>query len=291
MRIAIRHETTYRYSEPVRSAVQLLRLTPRTSEIQFVRQWRVTIDADARLDRGEDAYGNITHLVFVDGPLRALRILVEGEVEMSDASGFVRGSVERQPARLFLRETPLTLATPAIRMLARDALSGEGGDLLAGLHRITSMIHSSLAFRVGATTAVTTAGEALAAGAGVCQDFAHIFIAAARSLGVPARYVSGYYLRSDSVSQDAGHAWAEAFLPALGWIAFDPAQGHCATDRHVRIAIGSDGNEAAPIRGARTGGTDEALTVALTVAPGRAVSDYAGREAQWQGQQRQWQQQ
>lgn len=291
MRIRIRHETTYRYSEPVRSAVQLLRLTPRSSEIQFVRQWRVTIDADARLDRGEDAFGNITHLVFVEGPLDVLGILVEGEVEMSDAGGFVRGSVERQPAQLFLRETPLTQATPAIRTLARDALTGEGGDLLAGLHRINSMLHATLTFKVGATTAATTAGQALATGVGVCQDFAHIFIAAARSLGVPARYVSGYYLRSDSVTQEAGHAWAEAFLPALGWIAFDPAQGHCATDRHVRIAIGSDGNEAAPIRGARTGGTDEALLVVLTVAPGRAVSDGAGRLGQWQGQQRQWQQQ
>ena len=84
----------------------------------------------------------------------------------------------------------------------------------------------------------------------MCQDFTHIFIAAARSLGIPARYVGGYFHRDDGViEQDAGHAWAEAFVPELGWVGFDPANGICATDAHVRVAVGLDYLGAAPVRG------------------------------------------
>jgi transglutaminase-like putative cysteine protease len=246
-------------------------MTPRSTEAQFVRRWRVTVDADARLDRGEDAFGNITHLAFIDGPFEALRIVVEGEIETSDVGGFVRGGVERIPEGLFLRESPLTAPIAEIRALARDAIAAEGGNQLAGLHRINDTLNKTMAFQIGATTSATTAGAAFTSKAGVCQDFAHIFIAAARSVGLPARYVSGYYLRTDMTQQEAGHAWAEAHLPGLGWIAFDPAQGVCATDRHVRVAIGTDSNDAAPIRGARSGGQHEGLSVSISVAQGRMV--------------------
>jgi transglutaminase-like putative cysteine protease len=120
-----------------------------------------------------------------------------------------------------------------------------------------------LRFDVDATDATTTAAEALAAGHGVCQDFAHIFAAAARLLGIPARYVSGHLARAEHLQQDAAHAWAEALVPDLGWVAFDPANGVCADDAYVRVAIGLDYLDAAPIRGARRGGGMEQLTVAV----------------------------
>lgn len=284
MRLKIKHETTYTYSEPVRNAVQLLRLTPRSNESQFVRNWRVSVDADARLDRGEDAFGNITHLAFIDGPYVKLSILVEGEVDTADSHGFVKGGVERQSERLFMRETQLTMATPEIKELARDCLSAEGGDLLAGLHRINSWLQKSMAFRVGSTTVATTAGDAFKVRSGVCQDFAHVFIAAARVAGAPCRYVSGYYLLPDRSEQDAGHAWAEAHLQGLGWIAFDPAHGHCATERHVRVAVGGDSNDASPIRGARTGGLAEALSVSVSVRQGRTIVDTSPSMSQSQQQ-------
>jgi transglutaminase-like putative cysteine protease len=284
MRIRVRHETTYAYGEPVRSAVQMLRMTPRSNETQFVRQWRVSLDADARLDRGEDAFGNITHHAFVDGPYATLKILVEGEIDTTDAGGLVRGSVERLPHALFLRETALTAPTPAIRAMAREAVAAEGGDVLAGLHRINETLHRTMTFDTHATTAATSAAAAFEAKAGVCQDFAQIFIAAARSVGVPARYASGYFLRTDRVEQEAGHAWAEAFVPRLGWIAFDPAHGICATERHVRVAVGGDSHDATPIRGARQGGAGERLGVVIQVAPGRAIQGGAGQS---QGQQQQ----
>lgn len=284
MRIRIRHETVYKYSEPVRSAIQLLRLTPRSTDLQFVRRWRVAIDADARLDRGEDAYGNITHTAFIEGPYTALRISVDGEVETTDTAGVVSGGVERVSERLFLRDTPLTRVSPAISAFARAVIGREGGDMLATLHHINSAIHGRMRFDTVATTVATNAADAFDARAGVCQDFAHIFTSAARSIGVPARYVSGYYLRTDMTEQDAGHAWAEAWVPAVGWVAFDPAHGICTTDRHVRVAVGPDSQAAAPIRGARAGGDKETLSVGVSVAPGRAVLDTSDTMMQVQSQ-------
>jgi transglutaminase-like putative cysteine protease len=271
MRIKVRHETTYVYKQAVRSAVQLLRMTPRSCDSQFVRRWRVEVDADARLDKSEDAYGNITHTVFIDQPLEQVRIMIEGEVDTVDTGGIVTGTYERQPTRLHLRETALTMATDAVKTLGQAAAADASGDMIASLHALNLAICNSMTFAVGSTTATTTAGEALALKSGICQDFAHIFVSAARTLGVPARYVSGYYLRTDAVDQDAGHAWAEAWLDRLGWVGFDPAQGACVNDRYVRVAIGADSNEAAPVRGARTGGMNEALTVAIQVSQGRTI--------------------
>ena len=128
------------------------------------------------------------------------------------------------------------------------------------------------------TNSGTSAAEAFALKRGVCQDYAHIFIACARTGGVPARFVAGHFLRSDGmVQQQAGHAWAEAFVPDLGWVGFDAANGICTTDAHARIAIGLDYLGAAPVRGTRYGGGAETLTVAVKV-------DQAGRQGQSQSQ-------
>jgi transglutaminase-like putative cysteine protease len=128
------------------------------------------------------------------------------------------------------------------------------------------------------TNSGTSAAEAFTLKRGVCQDYAHIFIACARTGGVPARFVSGHFLRSDgTVHQDAGHAWAEAYVDGLGWVGFDPANSICATDAHVRVAIGLDYLGAAPVRGTRYGGGAETLTVAVKV-------DQAGRGGQSQSQ-------
>jgi transglutaminase-like putative cysteine protease len=271
MRLKIRHETQYDYGRPANFAIQLLRLTPRSHDGQFVRRWRVGIDADCRLHRADDAFGNITHAFTVDGPLKTMRIVAEGEVDVADTGGFVRGCVERFPLGLWLRETALTRVEPALRDYARSIGRGEGGDRLATLHALMAAIHRDIRFVVGETNAATTADDAFRQRTGVCQDLAHVFIACARSLGIPARYVGGYFLRTDMHEQEAGHAWAEAYIENLGWLGFDPAHGVCITDRYARIAVGQDYLDAAPVRGARRGGDDEQLTVVVHVAPGQAL--------------------
>lgn len=271
MRLAVRHETRYHYDAPADGVIQVLRLTPRDHDGQFVRRWRVEIDADCRLMRDEDHFGNIVHTFSTDEPIESLAILVEGEVETSSTTGVVRGTRERFPVAFWLREGDLSRATPAIADFARSIAAGEGGNRLSTLHALMGRIGADMRFDTEATHAGTTAGEAFEARHGVCQDFAHIFIAASRSVGVPARYVSGYFLRTDTERQEAGHAWAEAHVDGLGWIGFDPAHGLCVDDRYVRVAVGTDYLAAAPVRGSRHGGAGENLSVDLRVAQQRML--------------------
>ena len=273
MRLIVRHDTVYRYATPAQSVIQHLRLTPRGYEGLFIRKWRVEINADCRLEKAEDAYGNIVHTFTADGPLNDLRISVDGAVETFDTTGIVRASVERFPLSVWLRETPLTAPAPVIREFAADIASAEGGDRFTTLHAINAAIFRDMRFAVGDTDAQTTAASAFAAQTGVCQDFAHVFVAAARAIGIPARYISGYYARTDSHEQEAGHAWAEAYIDNIGWIGFDPAHGVCVTDRYVRIAAGLDYLDAAPIRGARIGGGGESLSVNVHVSQGPAIAE------------------
>jgi transglutaminase-like putative cysteine protease len=266
MRIAIFHDTTYRYATPARSVIQTLRMTPRNHEGQYVVSWRVTASADSKLDQHEDAFGNITHSFTADGPIDELIVHAEGQVEIENTHGLVQGAIERFPPALFLRETSLTEADEAIAATARRVKADAGPDILSVLHALVSGLHGGMTFDSNPTSVVTTAREAFALKRGVCQDFTHIFIAAARHLGIPARYISGYFCRADGVTeQDAGHAWAEALVPDLGWVAFDPTNGISATDQHLRVAAGLDYLSAAPVRGAQTGGSGEALSVRVLV--------------------------
>ena len=266
MRIRISHLTTYRYDTPATSVIQTLRLTPRNHDGQYVTHWRIDVSADCRLDQHEDAFGNITHAFTADGPFSELSVQVEGEVETRDTQGVVAGAVERFPPSLYLRESALTAPSADLAAFAVAVRNAAGTDALKLLHHMLKQLHDVMVFDTSPTYASTTAAEAFALKRGVCQDFTHIFIAAARSLGIPARYVGGYFRRNDGVvDQDAGHAWAEAFVPDLGWVAFDATNGISATDAHVRVAVGLDYLGAAPVRGTRYGGAGESLAVNVRV--------------------------
>jgi transglutaminase-like putative cysteine protease len=267
MRIHISHDTVYRYEQPARGIIQTLRLSPRNHEGQYIGSWRIDVSADCRLNAHEDAFGNLTHTFTTDGLIDELVVHVEGDAETEDTGGIVRGAIERFPPAFFLRETPLTQADSAISELAARLRRETAGDTLALLHGLLTTLYREIAFDTDPTHTATTAAEAFALRRGVCQDITHIFVAAARNAGVPARYVSGYFHRADGVTaQEAGHAWAEAYVPHLGWVAFDPTNGICATDAHLRVAIGLDYLSAAPVRGSRTGGGAEALVVRVHVA-------------------------
>jgi transglutaminase-like putative cysteine protease len=266
MRIRISHLTSYRYATPATSVIQRLRLTPRNHDGQYVARWRIDVSADCRLDQHEDAFGNVTHAFTAEGPFSEFAVTVEGEVETRDTQGIVRGAVERFPPGLYLRETALTSPDAKISAFAAACRDDADGKVLALLHLMLERLHDDMTYDTDPTHAATTAAQAFALGRGVCQDLTHVFIAAARSLGIPARYVGGYFHRDDGVrEQNAGHAWAEAFVPELGWVAFDPANGLCATDAHVRVAVGLDYLGAAPLRGTHYGGAGEALAVKVRV--------------------------
>jgi len=266
MRIRIRHETTYTYETPAKRATQALRLVPRGYDGQFVIDWRLDIDRDCRLDQSIDAFGNTLHTFTVEGSIDTLTIAAEGHIETTDTNGIVSGQTERFPPVIFLRDTALTESDAAIRAFATEtAARVPGNDRIALMHALMAGIRERLDFEVDATDTGTSAVEAFKLNSGVCQDFAHIFIAAARHLGVPARYVSGYMRRTDRDKQGAGHAWAEALVDGLGWVGFDPANGICPTDAYVRVAVGLDYLGAAPVRGVRVGGSGENLDVRIVV--------------------------
>ena len=273
MRLRIAHTTSYRYEPPATGVIQILRMTPGSHDGQYVAEWQIDVSTDSHLDMHEDAFGNITHVMTHDAT-ENLTIAVGGLIETHDTGGVLRGTRERFPPSLFLRQTALTTVTPAMAAFARQLRAESEDDTLGFLHALMTQINEHMTFDEDPTHSGTSALEAFGLKRGVCQDYAHIFIACARSGGVPARFLSGHFLRADGVvHQQAGHGWAEAFVPDLGWVGFDPANGICTTDAHVRVAMGLDYLGAAPVRGTRYGGGTETLSVAVRV-------DQAGRQSQ-----------
>jgi transglutaminase-like putative cysteine protease len=255
MRIRVAQQTSCEYAPPAKSLIQTLRMTPRNHEGQFVVRWRIDVDVEGRLRQGEDAFGNITHTLSAAGPIERLVITVDGEVETHDTAGVMRGTVERFPEQLYLRESNLAAADEAIRAFAEDAAKGAGSDTLARLHALMDGVHGKIVL-APAGEAPGSATTAFAHGSGSAEDAAHVFIAASRHLAIPSRFVSGYVLRDGVGPQDQGHAWAESFVPGLGWVAFDPVLNICPAGAHVRVAIGIDSLGAAPLRGAGLGGAE-----------------------------------
>lgn len=261
MRLKITHRTEYRYDEPVAYALQRLRLIPPSGAAQTVTSWDLAITGAREEVRFLDHFGNETRLVSVEGEPRLIAIEAGGEVETRDTAGVGGSHRGFAPLWFFHQETPLTRAGDAIRDLAASV---SGGNDIARLHELTGMIRERVAYVVGATDSTTTAEDALQAGSGVCQDHAHVFAAAARVMGFPARYVSGYLKLAD-VEQAASHAWAEAHVSSLGWVAFDAANGISPDEAYVRIATGRDYRDAMPISGIRQGSGAEHLAVRITV--------------------------
>lgn len=262
MRIRVDYSTIYDYAVPAMDVLQLLRVQPRGTETQHVIGWRIDTDTDGHLRRSEDAYGNITHMFYPDGPVRRMALHVTGEVDTVETHGILSGTAEPLPATVFLRTTPLSAPDADIIQFARRQVQG---DALATCHALTAALYEGFTFDPDVTHAHSDAAHAFQIKAGVCQDYAHVFVAAARSLGIPARYVSGHLVRADGmITQPAAHAWAEAMVEGLGWVGFDPTNGVSTTEAYLRVAVGLDYLDAAPIRGARRGGGAETMTVSVT---------------------------
>lgn len=266
MRIRIDHVTQYEYSQPVRSMIQILRMTPRSCASQTVTDWRIDVDCDARLTPFTDAHGNLCHTIAIDHPIAQLTLETIGQVDTHPSNGVLEGVAELLPPAVYLQPTPLATADAAISRFTSDIAGDPARDPLDRLHDLLKALWAEIRFDTTATSISTDAAAAFAARHGVCQDLAHIFIAASRSLGIPARYVSGHLMRRDGNElQEASHAWAEAYVTGLGWVSFDPANGVSADEHYVRVAVGLDYRDAAPIAGARYGGGVETMSVGLRI--------------------------
>ena len=259
MRLAIRHETTYRYDTPVRYTIQQLRLTPSASEVQRVAQWRLS--APGKLTPARDAFGNEMHTLVLHQPHDEIHLLAEGEIETTPlVDGKLGETSHAVPVLCFASPTPLTGRSEAIDTLAGEAGVATTGELLA----LAAAICEQVDYEPGITAVTSTAAQALALGRGVCQDHAHLMLAVCRARGVPARYVSGYIDPGD-VPHAASHAWVDVWVDGAGWVSIDVTHACFASGNYCRLAVGRDYESAAPVRGMRSGGASEALHVEVSV--------------------------
>jgi transglutaminase-like putative cysteine protease len=262
MRLKISHVTEYSYDEPAKFSLQRLHLTPQSGASQTVLEWALKVEGAHPEVEYEDQFGNHVNLVSLEGDQTATRIVAAGEIETRNVNGVIGVHTGFCPLWLFLRDTPRTKAGKLINQLARGI---SADNELAQMHALMAAIHETVEYKPGSSDTDTTAEQAIEAKSGVCQDHAHIFVATARAMRIPARYVSGYLLMDGTAEQAATHAWGEAHIAGLGWVGFDPANKICPDERYVRIASGLCYRDAAPVSGMRIGQAGESLSVTVTV--------------------------
>ncbi len=263
MRLKIRHRTRYVFDHPVSYGLQQIRKTPKSTHQQVVYDWTTRVAGGRKELSFEDHHNNIVELLSFERDATELVVTSAGEVELSNTNGVVGRHIGPAPLWLYRQVSARTRPGPAVRALTRAA---EGPSDIERLHALMKLVSGAVAYEVGTSHSDWGAEEALTQARGVCQDHAHVFIACAREMGFPSRYVSGYLMLDDRVEQDAMHAWAEAHVDGLGWIGFDPSNGISPDERYVRVATGLDYADAAPVIGMRVGGTGEALDVEIEVA-------------------------
>lgn len=250
MRLSISHETAYHYEDPVRASIQYLRLTPHDSERQQVLSWQLDLPRPVRAQL--DPFGNILHVLTLDEPHESVIIGARGQVDIDELR---EAEHEHQSALPFLRFTRLTEADEALRAFAGQQCRQRRDR--TGLIDLMHGLNQHMTYTPGATDVATSAAQAFAGGCGVCQDHTHTFLACARSLGIPARFVSGYLYRENSAAL-ASHAWAEAWLDNA-WYSFDVTHQLVRPERHLKLAVGLDYLDACPVRGMRRGGAGEQM--------------------------------
>lgn len=263
MRFQITHTTDYEYETPAQRLVMRLRLFPRMYDGQYVESWQVSVNDQEVSPMSLTGSGDESSLWTSPTPLDSLTITAKGVVEVQDVAGVVTGLSGRAPTGMFRRFTDLTRPDDALKHLA-DQITADAG--LSWLHALNEAVQEAVVYTSGSTDAATSAAEALAAGKGVCQDQAHVFITAARLGGYAARYVVGYLYDPETPELET-HGWAEAHVPNLGWVGFDPSHNQCPTDHYVRLTCGLDAHDATPIRGCVLGGSDAPAKARVEMVP------------------------
>jgi transglutaminase-like putative cysteine protease len=290
MRYTIVHETHYAYAAPVSLSQQLLRLTPRTLPWQQCLAHRIDIDPEPgeRLER-DDYFGNRMTQLQIAAPHQTLAVRAYSDIEVgARPPGGVAGGTQAweavrdrlqqlgpdpwlDPAQ-FLYESPHVRCFAELAAFAAPSF-GPGRDLREAAQALMHHIHETLEFDPAATNVSTELHELLALRRGVCQDFAQLMIGCLRTLGLAARYVSGYILttpppgRPRLVGADASHAWVSVHCGDAGWLDLDPTNDCLVEDEHITLAWGRDFSDVSPMRGVTLGGGEQTLTVRVTVTP------------------------
>lgn len=271
MKLHVRHTTDYRYTEPLRYALQTLWLTPQSGPAQTVLYW--SLGAPEKLFVQQDAFGNtVNSYTFVGQPTDDVRwslVNAAGDVETLGVAEFTDAETLPHPY-FFLRATHLADPHWKLAEFGRRFIpqSLDGTADLAALLTLSQGVSGAVSYQKNSTSVTTTALQAFEAGAGVCQDQAHVMVAICRSLGYPARYVSGYFYAANEPDL-ASHAWVDVCLDVASrrWVSIDVTHSCLIDERHVRLAMGTDYNACPPSKGVRQGGGQESMTVVITIEP------------------------
>ena len=296
MLLHVLHETAYDYVPPVRTAQHMAHLKPANTAYQRLLSHRLTVDPEpAQQTEAVDVYGNTRSFFSLQFSHDTLRVLAESLVEtaasevpadsqpwqeVTERMRYHRGA-QYDPASEFILASPYVPRDDAFVAYAQPSFP-EGRPVLEAARELMQRIHADFEYETTATDVNTPALEALALRKGVCQDLAHVMLGCLRSLGLPARYVSGYLLTEPPAGQprlvgtDASHAWVALYLPAKegpgAWVDFDPTNDRTAGEDYVTLAIGRDYSDVSPMRGVIHGGASHSLRVAVTVTPAEAAA-------------------
>jgi transglutaminase-like putative cysteine protease len=285
----VRHSTRYTYTQPVAIAHNEVRLTPRSGGFQHARRTQLTIDPPPSvLSRQQDFFGNTVHFFTLQAPHHEMTVTAVSDVSLrtelpptpDDTLPWedVRAALPKDlsaiglDAHQFVFESPYVRWDDATVAYATPSFPA-GRPLLAAALDLTRRIHVDFKYEPGTTSVATPIADVLKHRRGVCQDFTHLEIACLRSLGLAARYVSGYVLNlagkkgERMVGGDASHAWLAVYEPDHGWIDLDPTNNTIPSDQHVTVAWGRDYGDVSPVKGVILGGGEHTIAVAVDVTP------------------------
>ena len=284
MRYFIEHTTRFLYSQPIHEHLTEVRMAPRTEGNQRCFQFRLTTRPNVQVMRYDDHFGNVVYHFDVPSPHSKLEIHASSAVEVETGAELpeeldpaewqqldaLRNDGEfwdwLQPSHFATRTKPLETLARALKLDDRKM------DPLSTLRAVNRAIYQRFEYNPETTAVDSPIEEAIKLKSGVCQDFAHIAISLLRRQGIPARYVSGYLHHEGSdrdTAANASHAWAEAYLPSLGWIGIDPTNDRIAGDHHIRIGVGRDYADVPPTKGVYKGEAESELAVAVSVSKTR----------------------
>ncbi|MEE2930003.1 MAG: transglutaminase family protein [Pseudomonadota bacterium] len=264
MRLSIHHATQFEYDVAPSYGLLQVRMVPQSSVAQRVLDWELALTGAREQANFLDQHGNRVDLIEILPEAERVEVRVSGEIETLSDDGILGRHFQPMPLWFYQRQTSLTKPDQAILSLIEPLGEAGSGDI-EKLHELSRSILEAVPYAAGETNVSTSAAEALAHGKGVCQDHTHVFLSAARALGFPARYVSGYLMMTDRTDQDASHAWAEVHLEGLGWVGFDVSNGISPDQKYVRVAQGLDYADVAPTKGVMHGGQRENLFVSIQV--------------------------
>jgi transglutaminase-like putative cysteine protease len=288
MHYKITHTTRYSYSEPVSLCHNLARLIPRSTRTQTCKSAELTIDPRPDiLNEYEDFFGNKVTYFAIQQEHRSLTVTVSSEIVKTPAGALefnlygheswesVKQQLSSQRQEYadilqYIPETPMTASDPEIAFYTRQSFLS-GRPFFEAAKELMERIYTDFRFQPGFTTIATPLSVVMRERKGVCQDFAHLAIACIRSMGLPARYISGYIETippqgtQKLTGVDASHAWFSVFLPGTGWIDFDPTNNQLPSDQHLVIGWGRDYSDILPLKGMIVSSGSHQLSVSVDV--------------------------